>query len=89
MYGQLVLDAPESEDRDKMMGVMNVMCGNVEIECAYAVLKAFNIRRDERNIFEQIGQSCHMIHNMAYHEKCFFPWTFSDLNYSLRRRSFG
>ena len=72
-----------------MMGVMNVMCGNVEIECAYAVLKAFNIRRDERNIFEQIGQSCHMIHNMAYHEKCFFPWTFSDLNYSLRRRSFG
>ena len=57
-----------------MMSVMNVMCGNVEMECAYAVLKAFNIRRDERNIFEQIGQSCHMIHNWArYHEKCFRP----------------
>ena len=48
-----------------MMGVMNVMCGNVEMECAYAVL---------RNIFEQIGQSCHMIHNRApYHEKYFCP----------------
>ena len=47
---------------------MNVMCGNVEMECAYAVLKA----RDERNIFE--GQSCHMIHNRArYHEKCCPP----------------
>ena len=57
-----------------MMSVMNVMCGNVEMECAYAVLKAFNIKRDERNIFEQIGQSCHMIHNRApYHEKCFCP----------------
>ena len=81
MYGQLVLDAPESEDRDKMMGVMNVMCGNVEIDCAYAVL---NIRRDERNIFGQIGQS-----SSRYHEKCFCPRMFSDLNYSLRRRSFG
>ena len=57
-----------------MMGVMNVMCGNVEMECAYAVFKAFNIRRDEQNIFEQIGQSCHMIHNRApYHEKYFCP----------------
>jgi len=43
-----------------MLSVMNVMCGNVEMECAYAVLKEFNIRRDERNIFEQIGQSCHI-----------------------------
>ena len=57
-----------------MMSVMNVMCGNVEMECAYAVLKGFNMRRDERNIFEQIGQSCHMIHNRArYNEKCCRP----------------
>ena len=80
MYGLVIL-APESEDRDKMMGIVNVMCGNVGIECAFAVLKAFNIKRDQQNINEQThmptpqkGQSCNMIYNRArYHEKCFRP----------------
>ena len=54
-----------------MMSVMNVMCGNVEMECAYAVLKEFNIRRDERNIFEQIGQSCHMNQQGSISRKMF------------------
>ena len=37
MYETLVINARESEDRDKMMDAMNVMCGNIDIECAYAV----------------------------------------------------
>ena len=64
-----------------MMGIVNVMCGNVGIECAFAVLKASNITRDQQNINEQthmptpqIGQSCNMIYNRArYHEKSFRP----------------
>ena len=59
-YEQLVINAPESEERDHMMGLMNVMCGNVDIECAYAVLtskKTSNILGDELNIFEEIGKS--------------------------------
>ena len=48
-YEQLVSNAPESEERGEMMAVMNVMCGNVEIECAFAVLKA-------RETKEQIDQ---------------------------------
>ena len=56
-YEHLVINAPNSDDRDKMMAVVNVMCGNVEIECAYAALPTFNVLRDESNIFEQKGQS--------------------------------
>ena len=56
-YEHLVINAPNSDDRDKMMAVVNVMCGNVEIECAYAALPIFNVLRDESNIFEQKGQS--------------------------------
>ena len=75
MYEQLVILAPESEERDFWMGIMNVMCGNVELECAYAVLKTFNITRQTLDIYGQKGQSCHLIHNRTdlYHEKCFRP----------------
>ena len=74
MYSQVIL-SPESADRDKMMGVVNVMCGNVKLECAYAVLKTFNITRQTLDIYGQKGQSCHLIQNKtdSYHEKCFCP----------------
>ena len=55
-YEKEVLDARDGEVRDKMMGVMNVMCGNVEIECAYALFDNFNSIRHGRNILEEIGQ---------------------------------
>ena len=46
-YEQLVSNAPESEERGEMMAVMNVMCGNVEIECAFAVLKAQETKEEK------------------------------------------
>ena len=74
MYSLVIL-GPESEERDKMMGVVNVMCGNVKLECAYAILKTFSITRQTLDIYEQKGQSYHLIHNRtdSYHEKCFRP----------------
>ena len=39
LYRTQVIDAPDSkDDKRKMMSVMNVMCGNVKIDCAYAKL---------------------------------------------------
>ena len=55
-YEKEVLDARDGEVRDRMMGVMNVMCGNVEIDCAYTLFDNFNSIRHGRNIFEQIGR---------------------------------
>ena len=56
LYEREVLDAHDGEQRDKMMGAMNVMCGNVEIECAYAMFDNFNSIRHGRNILEDLGQ---------------------------------
>ena len=38
LFEREVLDAPEGEEREGMMSVMNVMCGNIKIDCAYAKL---------------------------------------------------
>ena len=38
LYEREVLDAPDGEDREGMMSVFNVICGNVKIDCAYAKL---------------------------------------------------
>ena len=40
-----------------MMSLMNVMCGNMEIECAYAAFEFWDSVRDGRNIFEKLGKS--------------------------------
>ena len=57
LYQREVLDAPDGEDREKMMSVMNIMCGNIEIDCAYAAFDHFESVRDGRNIFEQLGNN--------------------------------
>ena len=56
LYQREVLDAPDGEDREKMMSVMNIMCGNIEIDCAYAAFDHFESVRDGRNIFDQLGK---------------------------------
>ena len=39
-----------------MMSVMNVMCGNMELECAYAAYEHWESVKDGRNIFEKLGK---------------------------------
>ena len=56
VYEREVLDAPDGEEREKMMSVMNIMCGNIEIDCAYAAFDHFESVRDGRNIFEDLGK---------------------------------
>ena len=56
LYQREVLDAPDGEDREKMMSVMNIMCGNIEIDCAYAAFDHYESIRNGRNIFEQLGK---------------------------------
>ena len=36
-----VVNAPPSKARDDMMGLMNIWCGNVNMECAYALYHLF------------------------------------------------
>ena len=55
-YERLVLDAREGDDREAMMSTMNVMCGNMELECAYAAFKHWETVQDGRNIFEKLGK---------------------------------
>ena len=60
LYESQVLDAPdfgeEGDQRAYMMSLMNVMCGNIEIECAYAAFDLWDSVRDGRNIFEKLGK---------------------------------
>ena len=56
LYEYQVLDAPDGEGRDSMMSVMNIVCGNIEMECAYAAFHHWNSVRDGRNIFEKLGK---------------------------------
>ena len=56
IYEREVLDAPDGEEREKMMSVMNIMCGNIETDCAYAAFDHFESVRDGRNIFEKLGK---------------------------------
>ena len=39
-----------------MMSLMNVMCGNMELECAYAAYEHWESVKDGRNIFEKLGK---------------------------------
>ena len=55
-YEYQVIDAPDGEDREAMMSVMNIMCGNVEIECAYAAFHHWDSVRNGRNIFDKLGK---------------------------------
>ena len=56
IYEREVLDAPDGEEREKMMSVMNIMRGNIEIDCAYAAFEHYDSIRDGRNIIEQLGK---------------------------------
>merc|ERR1719394_127424 len=57
LYRTQVIDAPDSKDREAMMSVMNVMCGNIEIECAYAAFELWDSVIDGRNMFEQLAEA--------------------------------
>ena len=48
--------APDSDDREGMMSVKNVVCGNIELECAYAAWEHWETVQDGRNIFEKLGK---------------------------------
>ena len=60
LYEYHVLDAPDfgekGDQRRGLMSLMNVMCGNIEIECAYAAFDLWDSVRDGRNIFEKLGK---------------------------------
>ena len=56
LYQEQVLNAPDSDDREAMMSVMNVVCGNMELECAYAAWEHWETVQDGRNIFEKLGK---------------------------------
>ena len=55
-YERLVLGARDGDDREAMMSVMNVMCGNIELECAYAAFKHWEEVQGGRSIFEKLGK---------------------------------
>ena len=61
LYEYQVIDAldfgEEGEQRRGMMSLMNVMCGNMEIECAYAAFDLWDSVQQGRNIFEKLGKS--------------------------------
>ena len=56
LYEREVLDAPDGKEREKTMSLMNIMCGNIEIDCAYAAFDHYESIRNGRNIFEQLGK---------------------------------
>ena len=41
LYEREVLDAPDGEEREKMMSVMNIICGNIKID--YAAFDHFEV----------------------------------------------
>ena len=41
-----VVNAPPSKERDDMIGLMNIWCGNVNMECAYALYHLFGSNGD-------------------------------------------
>ena len=63
MYGDLrkyyqdqVLNARDGDVREAMMSVKNVVCGNIELECAYAAWEHWETVQEGRNIFEKLGK---------------------------------
>merc|ERR1711917_158719 len=74
LYEYQVLDAPdfgeEGDQRRAMMSVMNIMCGNMEIECAYAAFEFWDSVRDGRNIFEKLAEAVESPEMTKCREKC-------------------
>jgi len=74
LYESQVLDAPdfgeEGDQRAYMMSLMNVMCGNIEIECAYAAFDLWDGVRDGRNIFEKLAEAVETPEMKKCREKC-------------------
>jgi len=69
-YEYEVIDAPDDEDRESMMTVMNVMCGNIEIECAYAAFHHWDSVRNGRNIFEKLAEAVETPELKECRQKC-------------------
>jgi len=74
LYEYQVLDAKdfgeEGDQRRGMMSLMNVMCGNMEIECAYAAFEFWDSVRDGRNIFEKLAEAVESPEMKKCREKC-------------------
>jgi len=69
-YEYEVIDAPDDEDRESMMSVMNIMCGNIEIECAYAAFHHWDSVRNGRNIFEKLAEAVETPELKECRQKC-------------------
>ncbi len=52
-----IINMPASDERDLEMGLMNILCGNVEMQCAYAAFHHWQTVKDGRNIFDELGKS--------------------------------
>jgi len=74
LYQNEVLNAPETGDRagdrHSMMSLMNVMCGNMELECAYAAYEHWETVKDGRNIFEKLAEAVETPEKKECLEKC-------------------
>merc|ERR1711990_752526 len=74
LYEYQVIDAldfgEEGEQRAYMMSLMNVMCGNMEIECAYAAFDLWDSVQQGRNIFEKLAEAVETPEMAKCREKC-------------------
>ena len=62
-----VVDGPESDEtRILMLGLVNMMCGNVEKDCAYAVYHFWNSEVNGRNIMNAIGKFYYIVYDIIY-----------------------
>ena len=74
MYGEYrdwyrinVVEGPESdEDRILMLGTFNMICANVDKECAYAVYEFWNSEVNGRNIMNAIGKFYYIVYDIIY-----------------------
>ena len=62
-----VVDGPESdEERIMLLGFFNMICGNVEYECAYAVYHFWNSEVNGRNTMNAIGKFYYIVYDINY-----------------------
>ncbi len=52
-----VIKSPESDEHTSMMAMMNIMCGNITMDCAYAAQAHWDQVKGARNVFEDLGKS--------------------------------
>merc|ERR1712147_97751 len=65
-----VINSPESDDRTSMMAVMNIMCGNVTMDCAYAAQAHWDQVKGARNVFEDLAEAVETEEKQTCLEQC-------------------